>query len=322
MLNVIQQATIERRLARVQEKLAEVELFLTGNPITAARIKDAAITSAKIDDLSITNAKFADVAITNAKITNVDAAKFDAGTISADRIGANSITATKLNVSTLSAISANMGTMTAGNLTGLTITGALLRSETSGARVEMTASPNALIVYDGSSNAKVRIDPDGLQLRDLGMNFIDGATFKAAVYTQTLPDEVNLEAGNCDELFVVNGKSGGDIQIVTASGTIFMTSDNFIKINGTTKTAIVPTTQGYNALYALEAPDVWFFDFAKDVDSIDPTFLEVTEGEQNVLETDQGEVLVFRKRKSTAGKRFANRTVEQFDRNNAFWGAV
>jgi len=320
MLNIIQQATMERSIGRIQEKLAEVELFLTGNPITTARIKDASIDTAQIADLSITNAKFADLAITNAKIDSVDAAKFTAGTISADRIAAGSITASKLDVSDLSAISANMGSMTAGTLTGLTVTGATIRTATSGDRTEMTASPNALIIYSGSSE-RVRIDPDGLKLTNLGMNFIQGSTFKAAIFTSTSPSQVTLEAGNCDNLFVVNGKSGGDIQIVAADGIIYMTSDSFIKINGSTKTAIVPTSQGHNALYCLEAPDAWFFDFAKDMASIDPDFIASTEGEINALETDQGELLVFRKRKGGA-KRFASKTVEQFDHNNTFWGAV
>ena len=212
-----------------------------------------------------------------------------------------------------------MGSMTAGSLTGLTITGATVRSAASGTRVEMTASPNALIIYNGSSE-RVRFDPDGLKLTDIGMNFIQGATFKAAFYTSTSPSLVTLEAGNCDELFIVNGKAGGDIQVVAADGTIFMTSDAFIKINGTTKTAILETSQGYNALYCLESPEVWFFDFAKDEKSLDQDFIEATHGESNILKTDQGELLVFRKRKGFASTRFEKKTVEQFDKNNHFWG--
>ena len=318
-LNTIDGASIRRQLTGIDQKLQSVEAFFAGSPINTARIKNAAIGSAQIVDLSVTNAKFDTLSITNAKITNVDAAQFTVGTLSADRIAAGSITASKLDVSDLSAIATNMGTMTAGSLTGLTITGATVRSFASGTRVEMTASPNALIIYNGTSE-RVRFDPEGLKITDMGMNFIQGATFKAALFTSTFPSRLELEAGNCDELFIINGKAGGDIQLVAADGTIFMTSDAFIKINGTTKTAILETSRGYNALYCLESPEVWFFDFAKDENSLDHDFIEATQGESNILKTDQGELLVFRKRKGYQSTRFEKKTLEQFDKNNRFWG--
>jgi hypothetical protein len=72
----------------------------------------------------------------------------------------------------------------------------------------------------------------------------------------------------------------------------------------------------------LESPEVWFFDFSSDIDAIDKAFLEVTTGESNIIETDQGELLVFRKRKDTEKIRFESKTLEQFDKNNHFWGSV
>lgn len=319
-LNTTQFDTLDRQLQDIDQIIDQVELFFVGVPVSAVRIEDASITSAKIADLSVTNAKFADLAITNAKINNVDASKFTAGTLSADRIASASITADKLNVTELSAISANVGTITSGTLTGLTVTGGTIRTNSSGTRVEMTASPNALRIFDGSTE-KIRIDPEGLKLSNLGINFISGSTFKGAFFTDTSPDEVIFEAGNCDELFIVNGKSGGDIQIVAADDTINMTATS-IKVNGATKTAIVPTSRGYNALYTLESPEVWFFDFVKSLDDIDPMFLETTEGESNVLLTDQGEYLVFRHRKGFKKTRFEEKTLQQFDRNNKFWNQV
>jgi len=319
-LNVVEFDTLDRKLVDIDRILDQVELFFVGQPISGIRIEDASITTAKIADLSVTNAKFADLAITNAKIDSIDASKFTAGTLSADRIAAASITADKLDVTELSAISANVGTITAGTITGITITGATIRTASSGSRIEMTASPNALIVYDGSDE-RIRIDPEGLKLHNLGINFISGSTFKGAFFTETSPNDVTFEVGNADELFIVNGKAGGDIQIVAADGTIFMTATS-IKVNGSTKTAIVPTSQGYNALYTLESPEVWFFDFAKSLDDIDSMILETTEGESNVIKTDQNEYLVFRRRKGFEDTRFEQKTVQQFDRNNRFWGQV
>ena len=324
MLNVIEMATIERRIGRVIEKIEEVELFLAGNPISVIRIKDASITTAEIADLSITNAKFGDLAITNAKFGSVDAAKFTAGTISADRIGAGTITADKISVSTLSAISVNAGTITAGFLTSVTVTGGTMRTATSGSRIEVTASPNALIIYNSSGDEKVRFATEGMLIRAdnnimVGFQTIGGSGV-AHLNSDSSSTVFNLGGESGVVITIENSTSGGDINFTAADGEVRLRGVD-VTVNGSSKSAIVPTSQGYNALYCLESPEVWFFDFAKDIDSIDSLFLEVTHGEINALNTEQGELLVFRKRKVDA-KRFASRTVEQFNRNNDFWGVV
>ncbi len=67
--------------------------------------------------------------------------------IVSDNILANTIVAQKMNVAILSAITANLGTITAG-----TITGVLIRTATTGQRIEITSSPTNLIsFYDTST---------------------------------------------------------------------------------------------------------------------------------------------------------------------------
>jgi hypothetical protein len=321
MLNVIEQATIERRFGRIQEQLEEVELFLAGNPVSVIRIKDASITDAQIDDLSITNAKFADLAITNAKITSIDAGDFTAGTLNAARIGAGIITADKLNISTLSAISADVGTITGGSITGVTITGGTVRTASSGERIEMTASPNAMRFYNSGGTEKYRFDPDGLKIYDIGTHWykFSTGTFWASFFKAS-STQTTFQVGGSIDFDFISGQSGGDMQLVAADDQINIWPSGNVRINGSVKTAIVPTKQGYRALYCLEAPEVWFFDFIKD--KFDPIFSEVTEGEINALTTDQGELLVFRKRKGFLNTRFEKKTAVQFDKNNKFWGAV
>jgi hypothetical protein len=51
-------------------------------------------------------------------------------------------------------------------------------------------------------------------------------------------------------------------------------------------------------------------------------FLETTEGETNILKTDQGEVLAFRRRRGFVDTRFETKTVEEFISNTKFWGSV
>ena len=83
------------------------------------------------------------------------------------------------------------------------------------------------------------------------------------------------------------------------------------------KTAIVPTSKGFNALYCVEAPEVWFFDFCDTKDDIDPMFLEVTEGKMKWIKTEDG-YQVWRRRKGHAGHRFGAKTEEEFIANERF----
>lgn len=97
------------------------------------------------------------------------------------------------------------------------------------------------------------------------------------------------------------------------------------------KTAIMPTSKGYNALYCTESPEVWFMDFAryekkwwqfwkKGKIICDEMFLEVTSKPYIILPTlDKNIVQIWGKRKGLENKRFEQKTKEDFDKNNAFW---
>lgn len=119
--------------------------------VGSAAIAALAVGTAHIADGAILSAKIGDAQVGNAKIVNLDAAKIDTGTLSADRIGAGSITAGKLNVGQLSAISADVGSLTAGTLTGL-----LIRTAASGARIELSSSQFKAI--DANALTRVLID--------------------------------------------------------------------------------------------------------------------------------------------------------------------
>ncbi|MGH2613533.1 MAG: hypothetical protein ACRDFB_10875 [Rhabdochlamydiaceae bacterium] len=92
-----------------------------------------------------------------------------------------------------------------------------------------------------------------------------------------------------------------------------------VDINGSVKTAIVPTSKGYKALYTNESPEVWFMDFADSIETIDPLFLEVTEGYMKTIKCEDGSIQVWRRRKGFLGVRFEERTLDEFKRNNRFW---
>ncbi|MCR4305481.1 MAG: hypothetical protein NUV73_00165 [Candidatus Daviesbacteria bacterium] len=92
-----------------------------------------------------------------------------------------------------------------------------------------------------------------------------------------------------------------------------------IQVNGSDKAAIMLLNGEYRTLYCAEAPEVWFFDFAKNKESIDPLFMEATEGELKYIKCDDGTYQVWRRRIGHAYKRFEVKTAEQFRKNNEFW---
>lgn len=108
--------------------------------------------------------------------------------------------------------------------------------------------------------------------------------------------------------------------------------DVLIEHGGIVKTAIVPTSKGYRALYCIESPDVWFMDFCKvkkhkwwefwkkpEYD-IDPLFLETVEGDLTFVPTANKDIAqVWGKRKGFKNTRFEKKTKEQFIKNNKFW---
>jgi hypothetical protein len=108
------------------------------------------------------------------------------------------------------------------------------------------------------------------------------------------------------------------------------TGGNGWKLNGNTKSAIVPTSKGYRALYCMESPEVWFMDFARKVHKwwqfwkkpnfiVDKTFLEVTVAPYIFMPTlVKGWVQVWGKRKGHENKRFEEKTEAEFKKNEEF----
>lgn len=128
--------------------------------LNGGNIQTGTVTATQVAADTITAAQIAANAITASELAanSVTAADILAGTITATELAAGAVTATKINVTQLSAIAADLGTVTAG-----TITGATIRTAASGARVELTASPNALKWY-GASGVLGIIDTAGLRL--------------------------------------------------------------------------------------------------------------------------------------------------------------
>ena len=89
-------------------------------------------------------------------------------------------------------------------------------------------------------------------------------------------------------------------------------------VNGNTKTAIVPTSKGYNALYCIESPSVWFMDFCEEKNNLDPMFKEVTVAPYHYIKCEDGGYQVWGKRKGHEFSRFESKTEEEFLANERF----
>lgn len=110
----------------------------------------------------------------------------------------------------------------------------------------------------------------------------------------------------------------GDDVVITANSDVTVSTGGDFVVNGTPKSAIVPTSQGHKALYCVEAPDVWFMDFIGEDKVLDPLFEEVTEAPYKYIKAEDG-WQVWGKRKGFADIRFEDKSVEQFTLNTQFW---
>ena len=158
---------------------------IANSTITGAKIVGGTITGALLADATITTAKIANAAITNAKIDSLSADKLTAGTISATI----SITSPTIN--------------------GGTITGTLLRTASSGGRIQISSSSNTLDVIDSSGNYRVTLGVVGTNSL-VAASYASGAT---AAYFGASSNSANAYA-----LRGTNTGSGGGYGAVGISG--------------------------------------------------------------------------------------------------------
>ena len=128
-------------------------------------------------------------------------------------------------------------------------------------------------------------------------------------------NDVSLRADYGDDASGNVFLRGADSTDPNSSGVMFWDHDGSAWVE---KTAIVKTSQGYNALYCTESPEVWFMDFCDSKDKIDPLFLEVTEKPYHFIKCEGGEYQVWGKRRGHEQKRFGDKTEKEFLANEKF----
>lgn len=113
---------------------------------------DGGIISA--DSITATQIAASTITTTELAANTITADDIAAGTITATELDAGAVTAGKINVSQLSAIAADLGVVTAG-----TITGGLIQTAASGARVELATT--GLNAYKADGTQTVDVNTDG-----------------------------------------------------------------------------------------------------------------------------------------------------------------
>lgn len=128
--------------------------------------------------------------------------------ITTPKIATNAVTATKISVATLSAISANIGSVTAGNITGVTITGGLLQTSSSGLRT----------VIDGSDDE---------------IKFMNGSTVYSRIYPNIFPQGfgITIETVSADSYMFVQEGTHNSAGIFSDNG-YFSIYDGDVEIGG------------------------------------------------------------------------------------------
>ena len=280
----------------------------TTNLITlTAQIADAVISSAKIISLTADKLTAGTIDASSITVTNLSATNLTVGTLSTSRIANGSITAgaagklaastiTDFNIGSLNASKITAGTISADRIASGSITSAKIQTNLSltgltlGAKAQFSDQLTVGYTPSSSSSFSLRL----------------GGSYGDRIWFNEGTDKLEMH----DDLTVA-----GDTYI--GSGSMTFENGNILTMSSS-KTAILPTSQGYRALYCAESPEVWFFDFVPFKDKIDPVFEEVTIGEKHFIKTEDGSYLVFARRIGHENKRFEYKTEEEFLKNEKF----
>lgn len=165
--------------------------------VTELQLANAAVTNAKIAVDAIQGDVIAASAITAVKISNgaIEAVKIASGAVTAGKIAAGAVTATEIASGAITAGKISSGAVIAGKIAagaidGITITGSLIRTASSGIRVQLNNSSASLEIYDAS---RLR-----MQAYQQGLTFWDSSGNNVA----------DIYAGTTGGLLITTANSG------------------------------------------------------------------------------------------------------------------
>lgn len=219
---------------------------------------------------------------------------------------------------------ANIGTLTFNEIAGGT---AVLGGTANGNGLLQIKDASGSVIIQGDNLGHHYRDTSGGTLVEINAGGFTAYGSANVFFKETVGGNYQGFAGASGTAFIIASQNNANLSFLagdnktiklSTGGTIEMVSNEF-QINGTVKTAIVPTSSGYNALYTNESPDVWFMDFCESKEKIDPMFLEVTSPPYHFIKYEDGEYQVWGKRRGFENTRFESKTKDEFDKNNIFW---
>jgi len=219
---------------------------------------------------------------------------------------------------------ANIGTLTFNEIEGGT---AILGGTANGNGLLQIKDASGSVIIQGDNLGHHYRDTSGGTLVEINASGFNAYGSANVFFKETVGGDYQGFAGASGTAFIVASHANADLSLFAADnkklklstgGTVDILCTDF-QINGSSKSAIVPTSQGYKALYTNESPDVWFMDFCESKEKIDPMFLEVTSPPYHFVKCEDGEYQVWGKRKGFESARFENKTKDEFDKNNIFW---
>lgn len=292
-----------------------------------------------------------------ADITTISGAKITTGTITADKIQAGTITSTQLSATAINGMTitgatiqtASSGARVVMNNTNLTSydSGNNKLVQIDGSGIDLFGE-NSLAFYTGTTvvgmifaynsdylyiatavsggDRIVMYGDTGISFDKSSGDFLFNSSELRFSSTKYLQVSENLR---CDSSSLAFGDTKrlriGDREMHIKNDAKFAIGNGHIYIDNNgggyqDKAAILETSQGYRSVLCPESPEVWFFDFYNpEVESIDPLFLEITEGDSHEIKCSDGYVQIWRRRKGYAHKRFESKTQEQYEKSISFW---
>lgn len=297
-----------------------------------------------VTNLNASNISAGTISADRIGANSITAGKLNVSTLSSITADVGTLTAGTINGVTISLPNESLGTGNAGKL--IWASNARIWGDSSGF-LGFNAVGGTGIFYSGGSevmqfNASGGVGNGGVNITGLlnckelflSQGQVEGSIRKVDIVNGY--NDLRFATGdggtNDDYKFLRDDNSGNAVRIEhdtgyihsfndtidLATNTLQLTGGSGFKVNGTAKSAIVPVEDGFVALYSAEAPEVWFFDFCDTKESIDPLFLEVTEGDMKFIAIDGGGFQVWRRRKGHANKRFEAKSAQQFEKNERF----
>jgi len=291
-----------------------------------------------VTNLNASNITSGSISADRIASTSINANNITSGNIAADRMQTNVLSAVQANVSNLAAITANLGTITAGtiNASQVSVTNIDASNITAGTLSASRIAANSI----GTNQLSTSLIQTASQYVSGGVA-TGGSGRSPGASLDVIGDVLcgDFKLQGVYSRFVFKDSGGTERLSLEPNGSSSKLNMNGYNLQLTSnKTAILPTSEGYRALYCMESPEVWFMDFctAKKkrnwlkpwkstyVLDLDPLFEEVTSTPYIVIETkarvgNKKLLQVWAKRIGKGATRLEKMTEKQFKSNERFY---